>query len=762
MKTYYYALALLIVFAQNIYSQTGKVNHWEVVMHPEYKTTYFVGNQAPDENWNTSNFDNSNWEESNMAVIGYGGIYDTLVKYNGFPDLNFGPVTSFYTRSKFNIVDSSAIEQLQLNIYYADGFVAYLNGVEIARQNIGAANSEVSFNQTADTTQFNQADIYWGFYPPGIIINKDKLKTALRTGENTIAVEIHNDAYETYDHNYFMWIMAGLNVEEKQYEYMDPSLPISVSIDSSNLPIVMINTALGKIIPDEPKIMAKMKVSFDSTASFNMVSPTNYHFHGDIGIELRGSSSKYNYPKKSYGFETRTNNGDNLDTALLGMPKENDWILYAPYGDKTLIRNVLTYRISNDLGMYAPRTQFVELTLNDNLLGTYVLMEKIKRDKKRVNVSKLRPDEISGNDLTGGYIIKIDKKEGKFDGWHSEYGSAEKESYRTFFQYVYPKYDEIVDQQKTYIQNFMKGFEESLRLENFEDPITGYRKYIDMESFIQYFIMNELTKNMDGYRLSTFMYKDRDDKGGKLHMGPVWDYNLAFGNYVSFTGHETDSWALDFGNIKPSDQYQLPFWWDRLLQDADFVNELKLYWDQKRETTLSKNHIFAAIDEMTKYTEQARNRNFSVWQETFNVPIWPNNPLADDYDGEITYLKNWISDRLEWIDANIGEVREKKTYVSIDNEKFNEYLAINTYPNPFSYEINIELNLESTRNIDIMVYNTIGQKINHITNTRLDRGNHIFTWQGQKQNGEIVEPGVYIYTIVIDGNKTYTGKIIKQ
>lgn len=763
MKRLYTALVLTVLLSTFAFLQAQEINHWEVIFDPMFPTSYFIGTVAPESDWNTTGFDDSNWEESPLASIGYGGMYDFLLQYSNAPfvELDIEPVTTIYTRTVFNIVDKDAIEELQLNLYHSDAFVAYLNGHEIYRENIGLSGDALSFNQYADTTRLSQADFYYNYLPPGTTIPKDGFKEYLKTGDNVLAIEVHNDKFVPEIHNYIVWVLAGLNVEENQYAYMDPYMPINVAVDSSNLPIIMVNTDYN-VIPNEPKLMAHMQVSFDPNTAVNMVSPTSFHYSDSIGIELRGSSSLAFYPKKSYTIETRDSLGNDFDFALLDLPEESDWVLYAPFGDKTLLRNVLTYKISNDIGLYAPRTQYVEFMLNDKYLGTYVLVEKIKCDKNRVAISKLRNDEVAGDSLTGGYIIKIDKKEGEYGGWNSEYGSAEKENYRTFFQYVYPKHDEIVEEQQTYIQNFMRNFEESLRLENFEDEQLGYQKYIDVESFINFFIMNEFTKNMDGYRLSTFMYKDRDDKDGKLHMGPLWDFNLALGNYQAFLGNETTDWALDFGQQVPSDSYQLPFWWDRLLQDPSFVANLEAQWKTLRATTLHKDSIFSSIDEMVNYTKDSRERNFSVWQNNFYTSVWPNQPFASDYEGEITYLKSWISDRLDWIDANINEVRDEKTYVSIQNNSFKEFLAINAYPNPFQNQVNIEIELEAEHFISIDIFNTIGQKVVQIEHSNLNAGIYNYKWNGRSANGKMLNAGIYIYTIQVDNGKTYTGKIMKQ
>ena len=168
------------------------------------------------------------------------------------------------------------------------------------------------------------------------------------------------------------------------------------------LPTIKIDTN-GEEIVDEPKIPAEFQIFQE-----NIVLEEH-----NIGIEIRGSSSQF-FDKKSYGFETWDENNEDLNVPLAGFPKEEDWILYGPYSDKSLIRNVLIYKLSNLMNRYATKTKFYNLEINDEFLGVYVLMEKIKRDKNRVDISKNKAEDISG-----GYIIKIDKITGDGDSLNS-------------------------------------------------------------------------------------------------------------------------------------------------------------------------------------------------------------------------------------------------------------------------------------------------------------------------------------------------------
>lgn len=298
----------------------------------------------------------------------------------------------------------------------------------------------------------------------------------------------------------------------------------------SNLPVISIHTN-GKAIQDEPKIEATMSVRYKGPGQVNKLSDQPTHFDGKIGIEFRGSSSQ-NFPKKPYGFETRDEDGENLNVSLIGMPEENDWTLNATYNDKSLVRDALAYILAGEIMTYAPRVRHVELIINDAYQGVYMLIEKIKRDGNRVDISKLESDDNSGDAITGGYILKIDKESGSNsgEGWFSPYTPFPGAWQKTLFQIEYPDVDDITEQQKSYIKQHITSLEAVLAGSDFDHPENGYRKWMDEQSIIDFIIMNELTKNPDAYRLSTFLYKHKDSKGGKIFFGPVWDFNLGFGN----------------------------------------------------------------------------------------------------------------------------------------------------------------------------------------------------------------------------------------
>nr|HMT30443.1 CotH kinase family protein [Bacteroidia bacterium] len=294
---------------------------------------------------------------------------------------------------------------------------------------------------------------------------------------------------------------------------------------SSDLPIVVINTN-GQTILDDPKIIVHMGIIDNGVGIRNYLSDPYNNYDGNIGIEIRGSWSQ-TFPQKQYGFETLNSLNVETDTSILGMPPESDWILNAPYNDKTCMRNVLAYDIANKTGHYASRSRFCELVINNDYKGIYIMLEKIKRDSSRVDISKLLTTDTTGADLTGGYIFKIDKPiGGTAPGWNSQYDGIP--GTKIHFQYEYPDFDSIAPQQKTYIRSYVDSFEFALNATWFTNPDSGYKKFIDLQSFVDYFILNETTKNVDAYRNSTFLYKKKITKGNKLFIGPAWDYNVGF------------------------------------------------------------------------------------------------------------------------------------------------------------------------------------------------------------------------------------------
>ncbi|MCW5912312.1 MAG: CotH kinase family protein [Cyclobacteriaceae bacterium] len=516
---------------------------------------------------------------------------------------------------------------------------------------------------------------------------------------------------------------------------------------SSNLPIVVINTN-GQTIPDEPKIVVDMGIIDNGPGQRNNMTDPFNNYNGKIGIEIRGSSSQM-FPKKQYGIELRDAGGNDISAPLLGMPQEADWVLFAPYNDKSLMRDVLAYKLGRDLGRYAPRTRYCELVLNGQYQGVYVLIEKIKRDNHRVDVNKLDPDENSGNSLTGGYIIKIDKETGSGNGgWTSNFPPPGRNGSQTiYYQYDYPKAANITTTQRNYIRQFMIDFETTLSGAGYTNPVTGYSRYIDVNSFIDFFIVNEVSKNVDGYRLSTFMHKQRDSDGGKLAMGPVWDFNLGFGNADYCTSGTTGGWVTGFNTICPGDYWLIPFWWNRLYQDNGYRNKLATRWAELRADKYSTARIHSYIDSVyTVLNAEAAARNFQRWP-VLGQYVWPNYYVGPTFQAEVEWLKSWITSRMSWLDANMPQL-----ITGVEG-----FPGLSIYPNPFSHELYMEYSLTRPGTFSAEWFDATGKTILQYEETKPQAGKYQATIRTDSWPA-----GFYYYKSQTSEGNTVTGKYLRN
>lgn len=513
-----------------------------------------------------------------------------------------------------------------------------------------------------------------------------------------------------------------------------------VNFTSSNLPIVVINT-LGQEIPDDHKINARMGIIYNGEGIRNNLTDPFNNYDGWIGIELRGSSSQV-FPKKSYAVETRDSLGNDISVSLLDFPQEEDWVFLGPYSDKTLIRDALAYKLARDQGRYASRSKFFELVINGEYRGVYLLLEKIKRDPNRVNIKKLNPTDTTGDAVTGGYIIKIDKLDGENnDGWYSDFKPFPQLNTRILYQYHYPKPNEIVGAQKNYIKAFIYAFESTMAGSYFADSVLGYSKYIDINSFVDYILLNELVKNIDAYRLSTFFYKDRDSRNPKLFAGPVWDFNLAFGNCEYYEAYNSSGWYLEFvsefSNIPIWENFFIPFWWKKIFSDQNFKIKFRQRWIELRNTVWTNEKINAIIDSLVNLLDESKTRNFQKWQ-IIGQYIWPNYYVGQSYEDEINYLKNWLTNRLIWMDYQIITSVENNHNV---NENPN-FILYQNFPNPFNPITRINYSLKKSNHVSIKLFDILGNEIATLVNEFKSPGEYSLELDAVKLG---LSSGMYLY-----------------
>jgi len=408
-------------------------------------------------------------------------------------------------------------------------------------------------------------------------------------------------------------------------------------ITDSNLPIVIINTDRSAPIVDDPRVLASMKIIYRGPGERNYVADqynNQYlNFNGRINIEIRGSSTQER-PKKQYGFTTlMPDNVTKNNVSLMGLPKENDWILNAMVFDPALMRDFICYNLSRQIGEYATRTIYCELIINGDYRGLYLLQEKVKVDDNRVNITKITSQDNTIPSITGGYIIKADKTTGgdpvawTIKDW---YGNG------VAFIHEFPDPENITALQGDYIHNRFLYLEAAALTGNTTAP-DGYQYVIDVPSFIDYMLISEISSNCDAYQFSTYFHKDRN---GKLRAGPIWDNDLTFGNDLFFWGldrSKTNVWQFWNG-----DNEGARFWRD-LFSNDDFRCALARRWNYLIQPGQPLNPVSLGtfIDQTASYISEAVARDNAVWGNT------------GDHQQRVQQIKNFLNDRIPWITNNL-------------------------------------------------------------------------------------------------------------
>ena len=513
--------------------------------------------------------------------------------------------------------------------------------------------------------------------------------------------------------------------------------------ENMDIPLVVIETNGGFSIPDEPKIKAHMKIIDHGPGQLNFASDSGNIYDGNTGIEIRGAYSA-SLPQKPYGFETRNEASENLNVPLLGMPEENDWILLANYNDKSFLRNALAGKIFRSMGHYAPRTRHCEVIVNGSYNGIYVLTEKIKRDKNRVDIARLEETENFGDNVTGGYIFKTDYYSSG-DSWTSNYPPYHKPDGTVHFVYEYPDPGDITGNQKQYLQDYVNSFEEVLHGSGFNNPMSGYAAYIDVNSFRDYFILSEVTRNVDAYKKSRFLYKDKESKGGKIHSGPAWDFDWAWKDIwdcYMFQNTDGSGWAYQ---VNECDVWPTPpVYMTRLLQDEHFANNLKHRYESLRTSILSTENIFSYIDSVSTFLNEAQKRHYTRWDilgENVGAPEVGYIPTT--FNTEMGKFKDWIETRLSWLDSNMPGDANGPLGLSDQRE-----ITLRLFPNPASDLVHIESDQRISR---IEILQVSGARM------LLSQDKTAFS---SGINVSALPPGLYLVQIVLESGERISRKLI--
>lgn len=442
-----------------------------------------------------------------------------------------------------------------------------------------------------------------------------------------------------------------------------PPYDSDVKLAETNLPIVFIDVD-GETISRYKRITARMKIIHNGNGEINYADTLTHKgqrvdYEGYVALRYRGNSSYNRSDKKPYSFRTLDKSleqdGQKKKVEILGMGKDNNWALLAPFSDKSMIRDMLAFELSRPWMEFVPQGRFCEVVLDGTYYGVFVLCEVVSKGKHRLNL----PDPaVEGDGLTGGYIVEVDRNDDYsfLSNYHPVDGRGrEYELNNIYIQYKFPDYEDLTDAQKNYIKSAVDKMEQSLASEDYRNPETGYARYIDVMSFADYQLAKEFGHDVDGYRLSCKMYKRRDSEDSRFKL-TLWDMNLAYGNSDYYDGWRTDTWVYESNELLYyfNDPQFVPFWWYRLNADVNYQNILKERWAEYRHANFSNESIVALVDSMVSLLNAhgAQQRNTQAW-DNWGVYVWPNYYVALDYYDEIDYLKQWLADRIAWMDEKL-------------------------------------------------------------------------------------------------------------
>ena len=416
----------------------------------------------------------------------------------------------------------------------------------------------------------------------------------------------------------------------------------------THLPIVSISTN-DLVIPDGvfagDKINASITI-YDKTKEVNRITDKPIS-KNNILIGYRGNSS-IDFDKHQYSIQFVNDKGLYQDVSVLGMDSDNHWILNGPFLDKTQIRNYVAYNISGEIMGKVPDVRFCEVFLNDEYQGLYVMTESISRNLTGITSYKPR----WSNGLTS-YIIRADRYDENsvmLNNFGLYTGSIIKGN---GINVIYPSEAELDSGLVKTIEEDFSRFEHSLYSFDYKE----YSKYIDVDSFVDYMIINEYFRNADAGTHSTYLYKD---VRGKITMGPVWDFNNSVDNY--------------FEEVYPTSGFifQEKTWYEMLVRDPKFIEKIIKRYRELRKTILNNDYIQGYIDDVLLYIKPAVVRNFEVWGYTFDETFVELKPIERNYrsyEDAVFQYKNYLEERGIWLDNNIDSLYQY-SHFSV-NKKYN-------------------------------------------------------------------------------------------
>ncbi|MDB4488484.1 CotH kinase family protein [Akkermansiaceae bacterium] len=691
--------------------------------------------------WQNVGFNDGTWIQGTTGV-GYerSSGYDAAINTDIEGQI-YNQQTSVYLRIPFSVTAVSEISDLELLLQYDDGFVAYLNGVEVARDRAPASltwNSNASndhpdgnalqfnpFDLRAFTNQFVEGDNVLAIHG----LNRSSTSSDLLFRPRLIATRLSDPALGNA--GYFLTPTPGaVNGTEQGLPASEVTISVPSRTFSSNFQVALSGAAVGQSIrytldKSEPTVSSTLYTGafsitqssqlrariFGENGSSGPIAMASYlNLESDIAnfssnlpivvlenwsggkpngdtdgfwgiiepdasvdnrsrmsagfavatrcnMKVRGSSSA-GFAKYSLSLESQDESKEDQAISPLGMPAESDWVLSGCYTfDRALMRNPLIYQLSNETGEYAVRTRFVEVFLNTgggnlsysgDYVGVYTLMEKIKRDNDRVGVKRLSPGDVTEPDISGGYLWKKDRLDPGDSGFSVNSMGT--------FGWVYPKEDDVVAAQQTWLRGHLNEFDAALYNPGWTNPANGkhFTEYIDSFSWLRHHWLNTLAMNVDGFRLSGYYYKHHDEtNGGKVGAGPIWDFDRTMGSTDS-RDNDPQRWDGTGDSSRTYGDSRFP-WWGQALSNPDFRQEHTDLWQELRQTTFSTANIDSIIDDFASQLDfqdpAGTNPGLGSSPQARNFNKWTSVRPSGGYTNQVNVLKNWLSTRTSWIDG---------------------------------------------------------------------------------------------------------------
>jgi hypothetical protein len=515
-------------------------------------------------------------------------------------------------RLEFNLDESKNVIRWRIGLSYPEGFIIKTD------DKIVCASPNVYYSSKKDKYIIvcNHPDEV-SSSPEYFYINNTQLKKGKNIFELSFLVlsseareslpEIHIDVLKK---GYFISSFEKIRINDENI------------CSYTELPELHITTS-GKKIKDDPKINASLTVKSLDTV-----------FSSNIKIEKRGHSSQdHGVATFNYSFNTYDGIWKKKNLGLLELPEESSWVLYTPSMDKSLLRNALTYSLYSKTGNYSPRFEFCNLFIDDLYVGLYLLIEKPKLDKNRINYYTSNKKDV--------FLCSIDyAKENKF-GWDSE-----RDGRRIRVNVLSPDIEDFNDIKKEYITNYFELVDNEFNKLQLDYPLLD--SLIDTDTFIEYILFHELGKNLDSYRLSSYFSKAPQQA---LKFGPIWDFDLAYGNALLGKFSETDGWCFESDKEVSSPIIMLN-WAEIMLTNKVYQKNIKQKWNLYRNTILSDSSITNCIDSLNLIIRDDIPYHFKAI-DYLNKWCWPNTYVGGSHNNEVFHLKSWVLSRAYWMDEEI-------------------------------------------------------------------------------------------------------------